>query len=89
MRTKIENLESKNGNTVPNQFRIIADEGCYFQSYNSIIVFIPIKGKTQLDSKYWDYSKTTSKYRNIFLNETTAETKQKIKEGTYTLTNLN
>lgn len=45
--------------------------------------------KIQLDSKYWNYSNTTSKYRNIFLNETKKETEAKIKSGEYILCNLN
>ena len=45
--------------------------------------------KIYLDIKYWDYSVTTGKYRNIFLNETKKETEKKIKDGVYTLTNLN
>ena len=89
MKTIAENLKSRNGNVVPNQFRVRTDKGVYFQSYESIIVFVPIKGKTQLDSKFWNYSNTTSKYRNIFLNETTAEIKKKIKAGEYELVNLN
>ena len=45
--------------------------------------------KITLDDYYWNYSRTTSKYRNMFLNETTEETKRKIKDGTYKLANLN
>ena len=89
MNAKVENLKSRNGNAVPNQLRVRTDKGVYFQSYESIIVFVPVKGKTQLDSKFWNYSNTTSKYRNIFLNETTAETKKKIESGEYELVNLN
>ncbi len=72
-----------------NQFVITDDKGRYFQSYESIIAFIPISGKIQLDAKYWNYSKTTGKYRNIFLNEDKKTTEQKIKEGIYILTDLN
>ena len=72
----------------------------YFQSYESVIVDRIIWGakdayttkdkvEIKLDSKYWNYSATTSKYRNQFLNETTAETKHKIETGEYILTNLN
>ena len=43
----------------------------------------------ELDRKYWNYSNTTGKYRNIFLNETITETKKKIKSGEYKLTDLN
>jgi hypothetical protein len=74
---------------VKNQFIIHADNGNYLQSYNSVIVFRPFSGPIQLDSKFWDYSTTTGKYRNLFLNETKKETEQKIKSGEYILTDLN
>jgi hypothetical protein len=45
--------------------------------------------KIELDQKYWNYSNTTGKYRNIFLGETITETKKKIKSGEYILTDLN
>ena len=45
--------------------------------------------KTYLDKKYWNYSVTTSKYRNIFLEETKKDTEKKIESGEYVLTNLN
>ena len=81
---------TRTGNNVANQFIIYTNKGTYFQSYSSIIAFIRKKdSKVFLDSYYWDYSRTTSKYRNIFLNETTEETKRKIKEGIYKLANLN
>ena len=81
-------MTSARGNTVPNQF-IITDNGDeYFQSYRSIIAKRS-KGKIYLDDYYWDYSVTTGKYRNEFLNEYTAETREKIASGEYILTNLN
>lgn len=87
---KVQNLESNRGNTIANQFEIISPDGRYFQSYRSIIAFIPRHGgKIQLDETYWDYSKTTGKYRNIFLGEDKKETERKIKSGEYELTNLN
>lgn len=98
---KIENMTSpRSGNEVANQFVIKTDEGEYFQSYNTIIAFIP-KGvftkyqaengenKIVLDINSWDYSRTTSKYRNEFLNEDTKETRRKIENGTYLLADLN
>lgn len=89
MQTKVTQFDGRNG-AVKNQFEIRTNEGIYFQSYNSIIVFKPFcGGKIKLDSKYWDYSKTTGKYRNQFLNETKKETEQKIKEGIYELVDLN
>ena len=91
---KVQNITSTNGNKIANQF-IITDEDnghTYFQSYSTIIVKKYV-GQTQqhtfLDQKYWNFSNTTGKYRNIFLNETIKDTKAKIKNGTYILTDLN
>ena len=72
-----------------NQFLIENEEGIYFQSYNSLIAVRRRDGRIELDEKFWDYSNTTGKYRNLFLNETKNETEAKIKSGEYTLTNLN
>lgn len=79
----------RTGEAVRNQFILQTKEGMYFQSYNSVIVFQPNKGKIQLDKKYWDYSRNTDKYRNQFLNETKQETQKKIDSGVYKLTDLN
>jgi hypothetical protein len=88
---EVENMTNKNGNKVPNQFIIVDDdENILFQSYNTIIAKIDGKnGEIYLDVNYWDYSKTTGKYRNLFLNESKAETERKIKNGEYKLVNLN
>jgi len=87
---RVENLESESsGRAIANQFEIF-DRGkaVNFQSYQSIIVKIS-KGKTYLDKNKWNYSNTTSRYRNQFLRETTKETKAKIKSGEYKLVDLN
>ena len=81
--------KTENFNNVKNQFIITTKDGIYLQSYNSIIAFKSKDGKTYLDNYYWDYSTTTGRYRNMFLNETKKETENKIKDGTYILTNLN
>lgn len=101
---KVENMTSSSGNKIANQFVIkhdgivkfrdesggvlLADSPIVFQSYNSIIV-MKCKAETYLDETYWDYSTTTSKYRNIFLGETKKETQKKIDSGEYILTDLN
>jgi len=96
---KVENMTSKNGNKIANQF-IITDKGengCtkteIFQSYDSEIAIIEHQPDgsivVYLDEQTWNYSRTTSKYRNQFLGETTKETLAKIKSGEYILTNLN
>lgn len=92
---KVENIKSNKGNKIANQFIITDDNGnVFFQSYSSVIVKIPMFGTTatqtiELDKKYWNYSNTTGKYRNIFLNETIKDTRAKIKSGEYILTDLN
>ena len=89
---------TNNHRSAPNQYEITLDNGdTVFQSHNSVIA---TKKRTHspfglgydiitLDKNYWDYSKTTGKYRNQFLGETKKETERKIKEGIYTLENLN
>lgn len=91
MKTKVENMQStRSGREVANQFLIYTQEGVYFQSYKSVIALKPFNGgQILLDEHYWDYSTTTGKYRNEFLGEGVAETREKIKNGTYKLVNLN
>jgi hypothetical protein len=87
---KITNLTSSRGNKIANQFEIRSETALYFQSYNSIIVKRDFETrKVYLDQNFWDYSKTTGKYRNIFLGEDKKETEKKIKAGIYILTDLN
>lgn len=87
--SKIENLLSPNGNPVPNQLKIIDEDGVTFQSYSTVIAKRYLDGRIVLDAESWNYSKTTAKYRNQFLSETTRETEQKIESGEYALANLN
>ena len=86
---KVKNITNNAGRDIPNQFILENEKGTYFQSYKSIIIFWPYTGKIQLDEYYWDYSKTTGRYRNQFLGETKKETEKKIKSGENILTNLN
>jgi hypothetical protein len=90
---KVQNITSNNGNKIANQFVITDDQdNKYFQSYKSIIVkkgYENNKYGIYLDQKYWNFSNTTGKYRNIFLGETIKDTRAKIKNGTYILTDLN
>ena len=81
MKTKVNFLAN-------NQVIIYTDNSVLFQSYNSVIAKIE-NGVTFLDENKWDYSKTTGKYRNIFLGETKKETEKKINSGIYKLINLN
>jgi len=87
---KVRNLTSSRGNEVRNQFEIWDDAGNrFYQSYDSIVVKVNVRGEIILDEYYWDYSRTTSKYRNSFLGMTTEEIKQQTKDGRIRLENLN
>ena len=87
---KVSNMTSKAGNDIPNQIIIKTPYGTYFQSYNSLIAFRSSEtGQIYLDSEYWDYSVTTGKYRNHFLNQTKKETQADIDAGIIILVNLN
>lgn len=70
--------------------------GVAFQSYKSVVAFkaerfdgLDTVIKIYLDKSTWDYSVTTSKYLNEFLNETTKVTQEKIESGEYELVDLN
>lgn len=91
---KVENCNSISSyGKVANQFiiTITTKKGTkhIFQSYNSVIAVEDEHGNITLDKNKWDYSRTTGKYRNQFLGETTAETRKKIKDGIYKLKDLN
>jgi len=87
---KVENFTNSRGNKVKNQFCIQDNGFIYFQSYDSIIAKKEVQGNNiTLDRKYWDYSSTTGKFRNLFLGEKKSETLKKIKSGEYKLANLN
>lgn len=86
---KIENMKSPQGNKVPNQFVVTTKEGKWFRSYDSNIVLIDRSQQVWLDAHYFDYSSTTSKYRNMFLGGTTEKCKELIASGVYKLANLN
>jgi hypothetical protein len=89
MKVFVEHMINNNGNAVKNQFITHTSNKKIFQSYETIIATIDDDGTVTLDGKCWNYSRTTSKYRNMFLNETTKSTEEKIKDGTFKLANLN
>ena len=85
---KVTTMTSSVGNLAPTQV-IVNDNGItWFTSYGKNIVKITSEG-IFLDEYYWNFSRTTGKYRSIFLNEDKKVTDKKIKSGEYTLVNLN
>jgi hypothetical protein len=82
-------METKVKMFAPNQFQVTSSDGVYFQSYDSIIAVKRPDGSVCLDQKYWNYSKTTSKYLAIWLNQVNSDVKRKVKSGEYRLVDLN
>ena len=85
----VTNMTSNNGNKVPNQFIIWTEDAQYFQSYQTVIAKRDNEGNIYLDKNRYDYSVTTSRYRNKYLNMTTKEIEKKISSGEIVLTDLN
>ena len=85
---KVTNITNSRGRKVANQF-IIENENVYtFQSYDSVIAVVDFDNSTITIGYNWDYSTTTSRYRNKFfetlgLDELTDTTSVRtaIKEG--------
>lgn len=84
----IINILSRNGHPRPDQTIIEEGNKEIFVSYGTRIVERK-NGQVRLDRKFWNYSQTTGKYRNMFLRETRSQTEQKIKQGVYKLADLN
>ena len=85
----IHGFKVSNINNRPNQYIIDTPYGQFFQSYKTLISYKDNNDQVYLDENYWDYSSTTGKYRNIFLNENKRLTQKKIDHSIYILTNLN
>lgn len=67
---KVRNMTSpRTGREVANQFVIENGDVTLFQSYRSPIVEIDRNTRTIRVYEDWNYSRTTSKYRNQFLDE--------------------
>ncbi len=97
---KVSNMTSSRGNKVPNQFIIDLtgslwgnmDSKQVFQSYETTIATKttwPDRTDIELDRAKWDYSRTTSKYRNQFLGMNTGEIEAGIADGSIKLVDLN
>ena len=97
----VKNFKSKRGHVIENQFLIerrelIEIDGKlnyydvnYFQSYDTMIAKKIPKLRRVILNTEWKFSKTTSKYLSIFLNESTKETQARVDSGEHKLENLN
>jgi len=69
MSLKVKNMVSpRTGREVANQFIIEGDNKAVFQSYESTIAEIDYNSREIRIGKNWNYSPTTSKYRNAFFD---------------------
>lgn len=66
---KIKNMMGNNGREVANQFVIENDNEVLFQSYQSPIIEINYNEQKIKVYEDYDYSRTTGKYRNKFLDD--------------------
>lgn len=79
-------LQSPNsGKDIPNQVVNLFEEGKVFVSYSSIIAVVRYDDSPIILGNDWDYSPTTSKYRNIFLGNTKSDVIKWLKSGEYVL----
>jgi hypothetical protein len=86
-------LTTRGGNKAKNQFIEWHSDCTLFVSYETIIVKTTFDGNgnriVYLDKHYFNYSRTTVRYRNEFLGVTTKQLEARILDGTYLLTDLN
>lgn len=63
---KVTNITNSRGRKVPNQFIITNGNVYTFQSYNSVIAVVDFDNSIITIGGNWNYSTTTSRYRNKF-----------------------
>jgi hypothetical protein len=63
---KVTNITNGRGRKVPNQFIITEGNVYTFQSYNSVIAVVDFDNSIITLGGDWNYSTTTSRYRNRF-----------------------
>ena len=99
----MKNIKAFNLNTnsgAPAQHQIVitystpTKEVRLFQSYGVLIARNTLNKKTykrtcELSRNYWDYSRTTARYRNQYLGGDTKQVKKNLKNGVYCLASLN
>lgn len=65
----VKNMTNTNGRKVPNQFVISDGNKTTFQSYESPIITIDGDNKVIEIGEDWNYSRTTGRYRNKFMED--------------------
>lgn len=87
---QITQMINSNGNPAANQFIINADDGQYFQSYDTLIAFKPRNGDTPTVTGSWDHSQTTLKHLKLFLGTSLNEgqIRDRLKSGALIYTDV-
>lgn len=88
LNVKVRNMQSKNGNDMPNQFVITTKDGEYFQSYQTIICFVDNDRNIFLDES-WDNTNTTNRFRCDYLGINKTQTLKRIASKDFTVMDLN
>lgn len=73
---------------VTNQYEIVDKGRHYLQSYDKIVAKVDEFGDVYLDIN-WNPSQTTAKFRNMFLNLSTSQIREKINSREIRVLNLN
>jgi hypothetical protein len=76
------NMRTRGRNLTPKQIIIEFDNGSMFKSYDSIIA-IKDNSDTVFLTGAWNYSRTTGKYRNEFLNCGLDDCRRRLDSGEY------
>lgn len=63
----------------------ILNSGDFFQSYGHPVAFVEHagEGRTFLDSRYWDYSKTTMKHLAAWMGMSAKEIRARVESGEF------
>lgn len=91
----VEPLRTGANRPNPEQIKVrVSGVGLFFVGYGNVVALkpedpLPGEPTVYLDSKYWCFSNTTSRYRTQFLGENKRETERKLKDGTYAFKDLN
>ena len=75
------------GNAVKNHFVISDEDGSYLQSYDSVVALVKHDGSIVLGTDY-NYSRTTMKHVFSFVNLSSKEINQAVKENTIEVQDL-
>lgn len=67
---------------IDNKNMYVSSCGCFMKSYDKIIV-VKKGGKIYLNADYYDYSLTTARHRNYFLDVNSKEFEKNVEDGLY------